>query len=621
MTLPITETIDCDILIIGGGMSGCGAAFESKYWSGDLKVVMVEKAAIERSGATGEGLSAINCYMGQRYGWNTPEDFVHYVVNDMMGLAREDLVYDVGRHVDNSVHLLEEWGLPIWKKDNGEYERVGRWQIPIHGESIKPIAAEPARTAIGPENIYERVSITHLLTDADDPQRIAGAVGFAVRENKIYVFRAKAVIITCGGASNVFRPRSVGEGLGRTWYSVFATGAAYGLMIPIGTEMTQMEHRFVPTRFKDGYGPVGMWFQYFHAQVLNANGEDYTVTRADELKKYEPYGSAVPTPTPLRNHQMFLDIKDGLGPMYMRTDVAMQKIADGDPAKMDTGRDQAWEDFLDMTVAQALTWASQNIAPEDTPSEVVLAEPYIMGSHSGEAGAWVSGPEDIASGEYFWGYNRMTTIRGLFAAGDGVGAAPHKFSSGSFTEGRIAAKSAVNFVADNPSVPTVSDANVRGIQETIWAPLETFEKHKGASSSAEINPNYMTPKQGLVRLQKIMDEYGAGASTGYTTNQPTLERGIELMEMFREDLAHLAARNRHELMRCWELIHRTWVGEAHLRHLLHRKETRWPGYYYRSDFPDLDDANWRVFVNSKFDAASNSWNLMTRPYKNIITSI
>jgi adenylylsulfate reductase subunit A len=602
-------------------MSGCGAAFESKYWSGDLKVVMVEKAAIERSGATGEGLSAINCYMGQRYGWNTPEDFVHYVVNDMMGLAREDLVYDVGRHVDNSVHLLEEWGLPIWKKDNGEYERVGRWQIPIHGESIKPIAAEPARTAIGPENIYERVSITHLLTDANDPQRIAGAVGFAVRENKIYVFRAKAVIITCGGASNVFRPRSVGEGLGRTWYSVFATGAAYGLMIPIGTEMTQMEHRFVPTRFKDGYGPVGMWFQYFHAQVLNANGEDYTVTRADELKKYEPYGSAVPTPTPLRNHQMFLDIKDGLGPMYMRTDVAMQKIADGDPAKMDKVRDEAWEDFLDMTVAQALTWASQNIAPEDTPSEVVLAEPYIMGSHSGEAGAWVSGPEDIASGEYFWGYNRMTTIRGLFAAGDGVGAAPHKFSSGSFTEGRIAAKSAVNFVADNPSVPTVSDANVRGIQETIWAPLETFEKHKGASSSAEINPNYMTPKQGLVRLQKIMDEYGAGASTGYTTNQPTLERGIELMEMFREDLAHLAARNRHELMRCWELIHRTWVGEAHLRHLLHRKETRWPGYYYRSDFPDLDDANWRVFVNSKFDAASNSWNLMTRPYKNIITSI
>ena len=71
MALPTTETVECDILIIGGGMSGCGAAFEANYWGDKLRVVMVEKAAIERSGATGEGLSAINCYMGQRYGWNT----------------------------------------------------------------------------------------------------------------------------------------------------------------------------------------------------------------------------------------------------------------------------------------------------------------------------------------------------------------------------------------------------------------------------------------------------------------------------------------------------------------------------------------------------------------------
>ena len=621
MATPTVETVECDILIIGGGMSGCGAAFESKFWGSDLKVVIAEKAVIERSGATGEGLSAINCYMGQRYGWNTPEDFVNYVVNDMMGLAREDLVYDVGRHVDSSVHLLEEWGLPVWKKDDGTYERIGRWQIPIHGESIKPVTAEPARKAVGQENIYERVSITHLLTDANDSNRIAGAVGFGVREDKLYVFKAKAVIVTTGGASNVFRPRSVNEGIGRTWYSVFATGSAYGLMIPIGAEMTQMEHRFVPTRFKDGYGPVGMWFQYFHARVTNALGEDYTVTRDDELDKFPPYGRAVPTPTPLRNHQMFLDIKDGLGPMYMRTEEAMQKLAEGDPVKMEKVREEAWEDFLDMTIAQALTWASQNIEPEVTPSEVNLAEPYIMGSHSGEAGAWVSGPEDLAPPEYFWGYNKMTTVRGLFAAGDGVGAAPHKFSSGSFTEGRLAAKAAVNFIRDSGDTPTVSDDQVRQLHQSIWAPLDTFDKYKGASTAEEVNPNYINPSQALVRLQKIMDEYAGGASAWYTTNGPTLERGIALIEMLREDLSQLAARNRHELLRCWEVVHRTWVGEAHMRHLLHRQETRWPGYYYRADYPNLDDANWRVFVNSTFDAANNKWNLRTRPFLNVVTNI
>ena len=42
-------------------------------------------------------------------------------------------------------------------------------------------------------------------------------------------------------------------------------------------------------------------------------------------------------------------------------------------------------------------------------------------------------------------------------------------------------------------------------------------------------------------------------------------RGLELMGMLREDLDKLAARSRHELLRCHELIHRAWVAEAHLR--------------------------------------------------------
>ncbi len=171
---------------------------------------------------------------------------------------------------------------------------------------------------------------------------------------------------------------------------------------------------------------------------------------------------------------------------------------------------------------------------------------------------------------------------------------------------------------DHPQAPGVSDAQVHDLQEAIWAPLETNDRHKGASSSEEVNPNFINPKQALVRLQKIMDEYAGGTSTWYTTNGPTLERGIALIEMLREDLKHLAARNRHELMRCWEVVHRTWVGEAHMRHLLHRKETRWPGYYYRSDFPDLDDANWRVFVNSKYDAASGNWDIFTKPYIQVV---
>ena len=60
------------------------------------------------------------------------------------------------------------------------------------------------------------------------------------------------------------------------------------------------------------------------------------------------------------------------------------------------------------------------------PSEIAAAEPYFIGSHSGASGAWVSGPEDLQSdeskSEYFWGYANMTTVKGLFAAGDASGA-------------------------------------------------------------------------------------------------------------------------------------------------------------------------------------------------------
>ena len=60
---------------------------------------------MDRSGAVAQGLSAINTYMGE----NDPADCVRYVRGDLMGIIREDLVYDVGRHVDDSVHNFEEW--------------------------------------------------------------------------------------------------------------------------------------------------------------------------------------------------------------------------------------------------------------------------------------------------------------------------------------------------------------------------------------------------------------------------------------------------------------------------------------------------------------------------------
>ncbi|MBF0508393.1 MAG: adenylyl-sulfate reductase subunit alpha [Deltaproteobacteria bacterium] len=618
---PTVEVIT-DLLIIGGGMASTGAAVEAAYWAkkNNLKVTVVDKAAFDRSGAVAMGLSAINQYVGICDGQNTAEDYVNYVRQDLMGVCREDLVYNIARHVDSSVHLFEKWGLPIWKDEAGKYVHEGRWQLMINGESYKVIVAEAAKNALGSENILERIFIVEPIMDGD---RVAGAVGFSTREEKFYVFKAKAVICAMGGAVHVFKPRSSGEGIGRSWYPPFNTGSSAYFTLKAGAEMTCQEVRFIPVRFKDAYGPVGAWFLLFKSAAKNAFGGNYMIERKEELQNYAPYGLVKPIPANLRNYLGMLDVNIGKGPLYMMTHDAIAALAEGldekaKKKKMKHLEAEAWEDFLDMTISQALLWASQNIAPEERPSEIAACEPYFIGSHSGASGAWVSGPEDLAPKEYFFGYANMTTVKGLFAAGDASGASSHKFSSGSHAEGRIAAKAAIKFIVENNTQPKVDAAKVEAMKKTILAPLDRFAEFSGLSSDENVNPNYIKPFMFMFRLQKIMDEYAGGVSAAFTTNKFLLERGMELLAFLKEDAEKLAANGIYELERCWENVHRMWQAEAHVRTIQFREETRWPGYYFRSDTPKMDEKDWHVFANVKYDPASAQWSCMKRDIIHIV---
>jgi len=609
--------VTTDLLILGGGMSACGAAVEAAYWAkkNNVKVTLVDKAAMDRSGAVAMGLSAINQYVGIKDGDNTLEDYVRYVRQDLMGVTREDLVASIARHVDSSVHLFEKWGLPIWTDDKGGYVHEGRWQLMINGESYKVLVAEAAKNALGIDNIYERIFITDPLLDGD---KIAGAVGFSVRENKFYTFKAKAVIVCMGGAVHVFRPRSTGEGLGRAWYPPWNSGSSTYFTLMAGAEQTCQEVRFIPVRFKDAYGPVGAWFLLFKSRATNAMGGEYMVERRDELEKWAPYGKTKPIPANLRNWLGMLDVMEGKGPIYMRTDEAIQKIAAAETdekarkKKLKHRENEAWEDFLDMTISQALLWASTNTAPEEKSSEIAAAEPYFIGSHSGASGAWVSGPEDLAGGTpYFWGYTNMSTVKGMFCAGDASGASSHKFSSGSHAEGRIAAKAAVKYIVDNNAQPNVEPAKVDELKEKILRPLQVYEDNYKKTTDPDINPNYIRPKMFMFRLQKIMDEYAAGVSAQFSTNRSLLDRGTELLTFLREDSDKLAAEDLHELMRCHENIQRMWQADVHIRTIIFREETRWPGYYFRADFPTIKD-DWKCFANATYHPDKDEWEMNKR---------
>jgi adenylylsulfate reductase subunit A len=601
---------DCDILVVGGGMGGTGAAYEARYWGRDLKIVIAEKANIDRSGAVAQGLYAINCYMGTQWGENNPEDHVRYARNDLMGLVREDLAFDMARHVDSSVHKFEEWGLPMMRhSETGQYLREGKWQIMIHGESFKPIVANAARNSA--DKIYNRIMVTHLLMDESKGNRIGGAVGFNVRTGDFHVFRAKAVIVGAGGASHIFKPRAVGEGMGRTWYAPWSSGSAYALSIQAGAKMTQMENRIVLARFKDGYGPVGAYFLHLKTYTQNAYGNEYETTWYDDTKALVgEYIDHQPTPTCLRNHAMISEVKAGRGPIQMVTKEAFQ-----DPHLEEVG----WENFLGMTVSQAVVWASQDIDPKYTNPELTTSEPYVMGSHATCSGAWCSGPEDLSPDEYQWGYNRMMTVDGLFGAGDALGGTAHAFSSGSFTEGRLAAKAAVKYVKDlrNEQIK-ISDEQINGFKQTIFKPLENYRVGRNEIVGGTVSPSYLLPIQGLQRLEQTMDEYVGGISANYMTNDKLLERGIHLLNIMEEDFEHIGAEDLHQLQRAWELKHRLLTSQSVAQHTLFREETRWPGYYYRGDHMKLDDENWHCMTLSQRDQETGEWTMEKAPVYHLV---
>ena len=213
----------------------------------------------------------------------------------------------------------------------------------------------------------------------------------------------------------------------------------------------------------------------------------------------------------------------------------------------------------------------------------------------------------------------MLTIDGLFGAGDTVGGSAHKFSSGSFTEGRLAAKAAVKYIRDLEGQEIkVSDEQCNNFQEEIYKPLENYKVGRNEITAGTVSPSYLLPIQGLQRLQKIMDEYVGGVGANYMTNENLLKKGLENLKILQEDLEHIGAEDLHQLMRAWELKHRTLTSQCVAEHTLFREETRWPGYYYRGDHMKLNDDDWHCLTVSRRDPETGEFTLEKAPLYHIV---
>lgn len=179
--------IDTDILIVGGGAAGCFAAVEIYKKSPGCRVIIMEKAHIERSGCLAMGLNAINAYLHEG---QTPDSYVAYVERQFEGIIRKDLVYSIVRGLNDAVKDVEKMGLPIEKNEDGTYKMRGKRSIRIFGERLKPILAEAVQKT--PARVFNRVVATNFIYDNT---RVCGAFGFGIRDGIFYAIRQKPLLL------------------------------------------------------------------------------------------------------------------------------------------------------------------------------------------------------------------------------------------------------------------------------------------------------------------------------------------------------------------------------------------------------------------------------------------
>jgi adenylylsulfate reductase subunit A len=87
----------------------------------------------------------------------------------------------------------------------------------------------------------------------------------------------------------------------------------------------------------------------------------------------------------------------------------------------------------------------------------------------------------------------MTTVNGLFTAGDGVGCSGHKFSSGSHAEGRMAAKQMVRYAKDIADfTPTLAQSKEE-LVDLVYKPVAPSWTTTNTPPRIDINPNYIKP--------------------------------------------------------------------------------------------------------------------------------
>jgi len=541
LTLNTTE-IETDILVIGGGTAGPMAAIKAKQKDPSLRVLLLEKANVKRSGAISMGMDGLNNAV--IHGYATPEQYVKEITVANDGIVNQKTLFAYANNSYGMIEELDSWGVKFEKDENGDYavkkvHHMGTYVLPMpEGHDIKKVLYRKLKQ--NRVDITNRLVATRVLIAADG--RVAGALAFDCRSGVYTVIRAKAVILCTGAAGRLGLPAS-GYLFG-TYENPTNAGDGYSMAYHAGAELSGIECFQINPLIKDYNGPACAYVTGpMGGYTANAQGDRFIESDYWSGQMMEEF------------HQ---ELAGGKGPVFLKVDHLAEETISTIETILHSNERPSRGRFHE----------GRNTNYRSDMIEMHISEIGLCSGHSA-SGVWVN-------------EHAETTVKGLYAAGD-LACVPHNYMLGAFVYGKLAGESAAGYCAST-ELAIVDTQQVDAERQRIFAPLA---REHGVS-----------PTQVEYKLRRLVNDYLQPPKVARR-----MEIGLKRFDGIRADLELMVANNPHELMRAAEVGFILDCAEMAARTSLFRTESRWGLYHNRQDYTERNDAEWSVHVQVKKDKA------------------